>query len=92
LANHLTIERVGGLAGFGGPSAKIRSRGQVDLDRLSADDRAVVESLFVKHRGAPHESAPDAFSYKITRGGKTIEVPESALPAAITNAVVDELI
>jgi len=93
LANHLTIERLGGFAGFGGPSARIRSRGAVDLDQLSSDDRATVDALFAKRRNASPASGsmPDAFRYRISRGGETVEVPEGVLPSAITAAIVDEL-
>jgi len=91
LANHLSIERVGGLAGFGGPDAKIRGRGCVDLDTLSAGDRAVVDALFTQPRREA-TPAPDTFRYKISRGADAVEVPEGALPQAVVNAVKDELI
>ena len=96
MADHLTVERVGGLAGFGGPSAAIRSHGRVDLDQLSADDRAAVHALFARYRGTSPTPRPDAFRYKIARGSgqhaETVEVPEGALPASVTSAVKDELI
>lgn len=95
MANHVTIERLGGLAGFGGPSAAIRGRGRVDLDQLSAGDRAAVDALFTRYRDTSPAPRPDAFRYKISRGSgagaETVEVPEGALPVAITGAVVDEL-
>jgi len=91
LANHLSIERVGGLAGFGGPDAKIRGRGRVDLNTLSASDRAAVDALFTPSRRGAMPS-PDAFRYKISRGADAVEVPEGALPQAVVNAVKDELI
>ena len=40
----LTIERLGGLLGFGGPNLK--SEGQLDFSDLSPDDQAKVEKLF----------------------------------------------
>jgi hypothetical protein len=96
LANHVTIERVGGLAGFGAPASRVRSHGRVDLDRLSADDRAAVEALFSRYRATSPTPRPDAFRYKISRGSgasaEAIEVPEEALPSAVTGAVKDELI
>ena len=96
MANHLTIERVGGLAGFGGPSAKIRGRGRLDLDELSAADRAAVDALFANRHHTPHPSSADAFRYKISRGSgaeaEMIEVPEGALPPSITGVVKDELV
>lgn len=96
MADHLTVERVGGLAGFGAPSAAIRSHGRVNLDALSADDRAAVDALFARYRGTSPTPRPDAFRYKISRGSgqnaETVEVPEGALPTSVTNAVRDELI
>ena len=91
VADHLTIERLGGLAGFGGPGAKIRGRGRVDLNTLSASDRAAVDALFTRPRGDA-TPASDAFRYKISRGDEAVDVPEDALPQAVVNAVKDELI
>ena len=91
MANHLTIERLGGLAGFGGEGAKIRGRGRVNLDTLSAGDRAAVDALFARPRGEL-AAKPDAFHYKISRGAEAVEVPEGALPQAVVNVVKDELI
>jgi hypothetical protein len=95
VADHLTIERTGGLAGFGGP-AKIRSHGRLDLERLSARDRAAIDALFEQHRRASPESAADAFRYRLSRrrngGVEAVEVPEALLPAVVVDAVTDELI
>jgi hypothetical protein len=95
VANHLTIERTGGLAGFGGP-AKVRSRGNVDLDTLSEGDRAAIDSLFTQHRHGSRESAPDAFRYRLSRQRngaiETVDVPEAALPAVVMSSITDELI
>jgi len=87
---------MGGFAGFGGPAAKIRSRGQVDLDRLSPNDRAVVDTLFRDFRTAPRpEPLPDAFRYRLRRGSganvETIEVSEGVLPRVVTDALTDAL-
>ena len=91
----LKIERVGGLAGFGGPHLK--SRGEVAHSDLSPADQKAVEALFAdpkKVAPAPAGQA-DAFRYKITRqgpaGAQTIEVPEHAVPAALKNSVKDVL-
>jgi hypothetical protein len=97
MANHLNIERTGGIAGFGGPG-KVRSRGRVDFDALSPLDRAAIDALFEQHhgQGVARNHTPDAFRYSVsrTRGGvvETIDVPEASLPAAVVNAVTDELI
>lgn len=89
--DRLKIERVGGLAGFGGPHLK--SRGELALTDLSAADHKTVEALFAnpKAAGAAPPGQADAFRYRITRGTETIEVPEHAVPAAIRNSVKDTL-
>ncbi len=92
----LVVERIGGLAGFGGPGAHVRSRGQVAIARLSEADRRAVEELF-RTRGDSRPSAVrDGFSYRISRttsaGSETIEVPESMVPASLVGCVKDELI
>jgi len=93
VADHLEIERLGGLAGFGGPNARVRSRGHVQVSTLTHDDQRILETLFSNPRvGSPQ---PDEFRYKLTRrtdkGSQTVEVPESAVPLAVRSAVKDEL-
>ncbi|MCP3461678.1 MULTISPECIES: protealysin inhibitor emfourin [unclassified Bradyrhizobium] len=87
----MKIERVGGFAGFGGPHLK--SRGEVALSDLSLVDQKTVESLFADPKKVPatHPGQADAFSYRITRGAQTIEVPEHAVPSTIRNSVKDVL-
>jgi len=89
--DRLKIERVGGVAGFGGPHLK--SRGEVTLSDLSAADQKTVEQLFAEPDKVPtaRRGQADAFSYRITRGAQTIEVPEHAVPPAIRNSVKDVL-
>jgi len=92
----LVVERIGGFAGFGGPGARIRSRGQVALASLSEADRRTLEALFKAAGKVGVSAMRDGFSYRISRTGKsgteTIEVPEEHLPAAITGCVTDELL
>ena len=59
----LQIERIGGIAGFGGPHLK--SRGEVRLAELSPADRQAVESLFAdpQHVMPAHPGEADAFRY-----------------------------
>ena len=91
----LQIERLGGIAGFGGPHLK--SRGEVRLSDLSPVDRQAVESLFADpQQGMPAQPGEaDAFRYRITRqtaaGPQTIEVPGNAVPAALRDSVRDVL-
>ena len=91
----LTVERIGGFAGFGNPGARIRSRGRIELASLSAAERQAVEALFGVRTSARPPAQPDGFSYRISRTGKsgpeTVQVPEVALPAAVIRCVRDDL-
>ena len=89
--DRLKIERVGGFAGVGGPHLK--SRGEVAVSDLSAADQKMVDSLFADPSKVPaaHPGQADAFSYRITRGARTIEVPEHAVPPTIRSSVKDVL-
>lgn len=95
----LTVERIGGLAGFGGRGSKIRSRGQVSLASLCEADKKTVEQLFKAHGLKPPNEAKvsavrDGFCFQISRasnhGVQTIEVPEAAVPLSIVQCVKDE--
>ncbi len=87
----LTIERLGGLAGFGGPN--IKSEGQLDFSDLSPDDQAKVEKLFEGGSIPPVKNTNDVFNYRVTRQkdgrSQTIQVPESLVPAALISSVKD---
>lgn len=89
--DRLKIERVGGVAGFGGPHLK--SRGELAVSDLSPADQKAVAGLFAgTTKAAPaHPGQADAFTYRITRGAQTIDVPEHAVPAALRNSVKDVL-
>ena len=92
----LHVEKLGGLANFGGARSRIRSRGQCDTSSLPASEFKALETLFQ----APAKSAPpkgaDAFRFRITRstagGEETVEVPESHVPPAVASCVKDELV
>jgi hypothetical protein len=93
----LKIEKIGGLAGMGLPGSKLKSSGEQSMSALSADDQASVEAMFrdpKAHRESPQMR--DGFRYRITRtvNGKeqTVEVPESAVPAALKACVTDKLL
>ena len=95
--NMLKIEKVGGLAGMGLPGSKLKSSGEQQMSALSADDQASVEALFRDPKArqeSPHMR--DGFRYRITRtvDGKeqSVEVPESAMPAALKACVTDRLL
>jgi len=90
--NTLKIERIGGLAGFGLPGSKVQSN---QFRRFLTADQASVEALF-QNPPLREEQQRDGFRYRITRtvkGNKqTVEVPESAVPAALKACVSDKLI
>jgi emfourin len=92
----LNIEKTGGLANFGGARSRIRSRGQLDTNSLSATELKAVEALFRKPARSASPTSADAFRFRITRstaaGEETIEVPESDVPLAVAFAVKDELL
>ena len=92
--DRLDVERLGGLAGFGGPGGHLKSKGTVDLRLLSKSDQDQVRALF----GNPPSAvsvAPDAFWYRLTLyapgGPKTIDVEEQQVPASICASVKDIL-
>jgi len=90
----VTIERVGGFAGFGLPGSHLKSRGELSTSELSPADLQALDALFEADPPAG-ESMPDAFRYRITRkigtNEKTIEVPEHIVPASLKNSVKDTL-
>jgi hypothetical protein len=92
----LKIERIGGLAGFGLPGSKLQSSGEQAMSALTIADQAVVDELFrnpARREGAAAER--DAFRYRISRikngQSETIDVSESAVPAALKACVSDRL-
>jgi len=86
------VERVGGLAGFGGP--RLKSAGEVAMSALSTADRKAIEAMF---RGVARAGArkADGFVYRITlrSGGvtKTVEVSEERVPEAVRKCVKSTL-
>ena len=92
----LQVERVGGIAGFGGAGSHLRSRGEVELTDLSAAEQQAVDSLFQSRDKPKSSQMRDGFQYRITRntvnGVETIVVPEEALPSTIRGSVKDEIV
>jgi hypothetical protein len=90
----LYVEKLGGLAGFGGSRAHIRSRGQIDSATLSAADQKAVEALFQSGGASPPEKGADSLRFRISRitdaGTQTVDAPESRVPAAVASCVRDE--
>lgn len=92
----LYVERIGGLANFGGARARIRSHGELDTSALSVAELQVVDSLFGHHRASKRSKVADGFQFRITRtsaaGTETVVVPETAVPAALVACVKDEFV
>jgi len=92
----LHVERLGGLANFGGAGAHVRSHGEVDMAALSAAEQRAVEALFKSRGKAKPSQVRDGFRYRISRttsgGVESIEAPEEIVPAALSQCVKDELV
>lgn len=93
---HLHVERLGGLAGFGGAGGHVRSHGQVELSSLSTADQHAVEKLFRPQEKVTESQVRDGFRYRITRvtsaGKETVEAAEAEIPAVLAQCVKDELV
>jgi len=92
----LEIERLGGLAGFGGQNSRLRSSGEIDMDALSNEDKKTVEELFLSKGKPDGNSTADAFRYRISRvtskGVESVEAAEEKIPNAIRQCVKDKII
>jgi len=91
----LKVERIGGLAGFGGAKSRLKSDGEIAFSALPLSDQKAVEALF-KAGGKPKQpQMRDGFSYRVSRGGtaagETILVPEDKMPAALIACVKDRI-
>ena len=91
----LTVERHGGMAGFGTGGA-LKSEGTCLLSRLPPEERETVERLLA--RGgvvAPAQPGADIPYYRISRdrGGRleTVDVHEALAPETIRGCVRDML-
>lgn len=92
----LSVERIGGLGGFGLPGSHLKSKGQISINDLSQDDARKLDGYFEgtlsTHSGS---KVADGFRYRITKkiGNdlKTIELPEALTPIAIRDCVTDSL-
>ena len=91
MSDRVDVERLGGFAGFGGPGSHLKSRGSLALADLAADDRRAVEALFVDDRGSTGAAHPDGFHYRVTVGGRSVDVDEGLVPRALRDCVKDEL-
>ena len=93
----LHVERIGGLAGFGGVGAHVRSLGQLETDTLSFEEQRAIENLFKSKGKAKTSRIRDGFRYRISRTSssgqmETIEAPEVEIPASLSQCVNDEIV
>lgn len=97
----LHIERLGGLAGYGLPRARLRCAGTLDSATLPTATQAAVNRLFARppRRTRGRARTRDGFTYRLTRSATTpggadevVEVDEAALPPELLASLRDELI
>jgi hypothetical protein len=92
----LTIERIGGIAGFGGLNSRLRSRGEIDTKDLSNEEKQTVEELFSSVKNTESSNTADTFKYKISRmtseGLESIEADEDKVPLSLIQSVKDEFL
>jgi hypothetical protein len=90
------IEKLGGFAGFGGPSARIRSIGRINFSTLDETDQKILSDLVSGTVKLNQNYRPDEFRFRITTDEAEqqlmIELPESLTPLFIKNCVRDELV
>ncbi len=95
--DHLEIERLGGVGGFGLPGSRIRSRVLLNVSDLSAVELNSVTALIAAPVTAvrPLQAGADFFRYWLTlytsEGRREIEVQESELPGSLQARLQDEL-
>ena len=81
------IERRGGIAG-------LKGRGEIAADELDEGDREKLKELFKGGKRLPRDEGADRYIYTITResesGRKTVEIPETLMPRALTRIVKDQ--
>ena len=95
----LTIERIGGFAGYGGAGSRLKADGKLDYAKLAPADQRAVDVLFTatakERKSWENPQLRDGFRYQITRVGgakpETVEVPEDKVPAALAAVVKDRI-
>ena len=82
------IERRGGIAG-------LKGRGEIAAEQLEQADREKLTDLFKGNKKLPRDEGADRYVYTVTRenkaGRKTVEIPETLIPRALTRVVKDQL-
>lgn len=92
----LSVERIGGLGGFGLPGSHLKSKGEISTNALSQEELRKLDAYFEGTLSTKSSSkTADGFKYRITKkvGAdlKTIELSEELTPALIRNCVKDTL-
>ena len=91
----IDVERLGGIAGYGMPGSRIRSRGHILAKDLTPVDQSALRTLFIEPSEAPAWMR-DGFRYHLTRqsdcGPQTVIAAEAVVPDAIRECVRDEII
>ena len=91
----IDVERLGGLAGYGSPGARLRSRGSVLAHELNIADQAILRDIFLRPPQGP-DPTRDALRYRLTRqcgaASHSVVVAETDVPQAIRECVHDELV
>lgn len=91
----INVERVGGIAGFGGPQSRVRSIGEVETESLSKADQRIIDKAFRAPSSDENKDVRDGFRYRLSRssakGVEEVEVAESRVPASVTRCVRDVL-
>ena len=98
----LSVERLGGLAGFGSSRSHLQSTGELDVDDLSEVDRQAVEALLraptkkaassSARRRTPAPHVADGFRYTLALEGRpAVTVQEADVPDAVRQCVQDRL-
>jgi hypothetical protein len=84
----LVIERRGGFAG-------LKARSEIDAAELDEPTQKALDALFAAKKKFPAARGADRYIYTLTRGtgaeAKTVEVPESLVPASVAASVKDKL-
>lgn len=87
------VERLGGIAGIGGPHSNLRSIGRIALSKLRPRD--VEEILAAFETRSASKLGADRFVYRITLSVndvvRSVDLPEEDTPEAIRNSVGLEL-
>lgn len=91
----IDVERLGGLAGFGLPGARLRSRCTILAKDLRPADQAILRGIFLTLPKGPDQKR-DAFRYRLTRQrgaeSQTVVVAETEVPEAIRECLRDEIV